>query len=55
MQANFIESNPLPVKYILARMGLIEEAYRLPLVPMSPESKKKIDALLLRYGIVEQQ
>jgi len=55
MQANFIESNPLPVKYILARMGLTEEAYRLPLVPMSLESKKKIDALLLRYGIVEQK
>lgn len=55
MQANFIESNPLPVKYILARMGLIEEAYRLPLVPMSLESKKKIDALLLRYGIARQK
>ena len=30
---NFIESNPVPVKYILARMGMIEENYRLPLVP----------------------
>ncbi len=30
MQANFIESNPMPVKAVLAMMGRIEEAYRLP-------------------------
>ena len=32
MQANFIESSPLPVKAVLAMMGKIEESYRLPLV-----------------------
>jgi dihydrodipicolinate synthase/N-acetylneuraminate lyase len=32
MQANFIESSPLPVKAVLAMMGKIEENYRLPLV-----------------------
>src|SRR5919201_851 len=32
MQANFIESNPIPVKAALAMMGKIREAYRLPLV-----------------------
>src|SRR6185369_12647886 len=30
MQANFIESNPIPVKAVLAMMGRIEEIYRLP-------------------------
>src|SRR6202050_3253867 len=34
MQANFIESNPLPVKAVLAMMGRIEENYRLPLLPL---------------------
>src|SRR2546425_2578581 len=34
MQANFMESNPLPVKAVLAMMGKIEEVYRLPLLPM---------------------
>src|SRR5271165_205163 len=34
MQANFIESSPLPVKALLAMMGKIEEVYRLPLLPM---------------------
>lgn len=46
MQANFIESNPLPVKFILAQMSLIEEVYRLPLVPMSQASKDAILRLL---------
>ena len=35
IQVNFIESNPIPVKAAMAAMGLIEEAYRLPLVPPS--------------------
>ena len=33
MQANFLETNPVPVKAALSMMGLIEEVYRLPLVP----------------------
>ena len=36
---NFIESNPVPVKYALSLMGMIEEVYRLPLVPMSDANK----------------
>ena len=36
MQANFIESSPLPVKAVLAMMGKIEEVYRLPLASHAP-------------------
>ncbi|MBN1278771.1 MAG: 4-hydroxy-tetrahydrodipicolinate synthase [Chlorobium sp.] len=36
---NFIESNPVPVKYALAKMGMIEEYYRLPLVPLAEENR----------------
>src|SRR6202043_4121536 len=32
MQANFIESSPMPVKAVLAMMGRMEEVYRLPMV-----------------------
>jgi 4-hydroxy-tetrahydrodipicolinate synthase len=39
MQLNFIESNPIPVKYILSQLGLIGEHYRLPLTPASSASK----------------
>jgi 4-hydroxy-tetrahydrodipicolinate synthase len=42
MSANFIESNPIPVKSAMARMGLLEEVYRLPMVPPRPESRRRI-------------
>jgi 4-hydroxy-tetrahydrodipicolinate synthase len=42
MSANFIESNPIPVKAAMAEMGLLEEVYRLPMVPPRPESRKAI-------------
>jgi len=43
MEVNFIESNPIPVKAALARMGLIEPVWRLPLVPPSPASMARIE------------
>src|SRR5882672_640973 len=42
MQANFIESSPLPVKAVLAMMGKIEENYRLPLLPMKRDTRAKL-------------
>src|SRR5271156_1961211 len=42
MQANFIESSPLPVKAVLAMMGRIEENYRLPLLPMRRDTRSKL-------------
>ena len=42
MNVNFIESNPIPVKAALAMMGLIEEKYRLPLVPMAASNREKL-------------
>lgn len=46
MNFNFIESNPIPVKAALAMMGKIEEAYRLPLVPLSDKHRPKLEAIL---------
>jgi 4-hydroxy-tetrahydrodipicolinate synthase len=42
MSANFVESNPIPVKAAMAEMGLLEEIYRLPMVPPRPQSRKVI-------------
>ena len=42
MQANFIESSPLPVKAVLAMMGKIEEVYRLPLLPMRRDTRSRL-------------
>jgi len=51
MQINFVESNPIPVKAALAEMGLIEECYRLPLVPPTQTSRKKIIKILNDLGL----
>jgi 4-hydroxy-tetrahydrodipicolinate synthase len=51
LQVNFVESNPIPVKSAMATMGLLEEVYRLPMVPPRPASKEKIEAVLQQLGI----
>ncbi|MBZ5598636.1 MAG: 4-hydroxy-tetrahydrodipicolinate synthase [Acidobacteriia bacterium] len=52
MQANFIESNPLPVKAVLAMMGKIEEAYRLPLLPMRRDTRSRLQKVVTEAGLV---
>jgi 4-hydroxy-tetrahydrodipicolinate synthase len=52
MRANFIEGNPVPVKAAMAMMGLIEEAYRLPLVPMQPKNREKLEKILKELKLV---
>jgi 4-hydroxy-tetrahydrodipicolinate synthase len=55
MQANFIETNPIPVKAALAMMGMIEEVYRLPLVPMKAENRAKLEKVLAAQGLLHLQ
>jgi 4-hydroxy-tetrahydrodipicolinate synthase len=47
----FIETNPVPVKAALAMMGMIQEEYRLPLVPMSQASKQTLKTTLKAAGL----
>ncbi|MDB6123546.1 MAG: 4-hydroxy-tetrahydrodipicolinate synthase [Pedosphaera sp.] len=49
----FIETNPLPVKAALAMMDMIEEEYRLPLVPMSPKARATLKNTLKVCGVVK--
>jgi 4-hydroxy-tetrahydrodipicolinate synthase len=46
LQVNFVETNPIPCKAAMAAMGLIEENYRLPMVPPSPASRNKVIQVL---------
>ena len=55
MKANFLEVNPIPVKFALSIMGIIEENYRLPLVPMSPPNKEKMKKVLADLGLIETE
>lgn len=53
MNANFIESNPIPVKTALAIMGRLKEAnFRLPLVQMGEENKKKLIKVLKECDLI---
>src|SRR5712664_1444789 len=52
MQANFIESNPLPVKAVLAMMGKIEEVYRLPLLPMRRDTRSRLQKIAAEVGLI---
>ncbi|HEX9611084.1 MAG TPA: 4-hydroxy-tetrahydrodipicolinate synthase [Gemmatimonadales bacterium] len=52
MEANFIESNPGPVKAALALMGLLEEHCRLPLVPVQEQTRARVRAVLAELGVL---
>ena len=52
-QAVFYDTNPIPIKYMMKRLGLIERnEHRLPMVPATPELEKRLDGVLERAGIV---
>jgi 4-hydroxy-tetrahydrodipicolinate synthase len=45
-RAMFLQTNPIPIKYALARTGAIKETYRLPLTELPDEDKRAMDAVL---------
>jgi 4-hydroxy-tetrahydrodipicolinate synthase len=49
----FIETNPTPLKAAMAMMGMIEEVYRLPLVPMADANRAQLKKTLLALGLVK--
>lgn len=48
----FTESNPIPVKWALHRMGLIEEGIRMPLTPLSPVHQASLEAVLNNLELI---
>jgi 4-hydroxy-tetrahydrodipicolinate synthase len=52
MNANFVESNPIPVKAAMALMGLLEPVYRLQMVPPAPANLAKIERVLEASGLL---
>jgi 4-hydroxy-tetrahydrodipicolinate synthase len=47
----FVEANPIPVKWAVARMGLMKNALRLPLTPLSPSAHVVVEAALRQAGV----
>ena len=52
MQVNFIEANPIPVKWAMSVMDLLEPVYRLPMVEPSAANKQKIGQVLESAGLL---
>jgi 4-hydroxy-tetrahydrodipicolinate synthase len=53
MQVNFVEANPIPVKFAMSAMGLLEEAYRLPMCPPQPASRERILKVLKELDLLK--
>src|SRR5438876_9112247 len=53
MEINFIESSPGPVKAAMAMMGLLEENFRLPLVPIQETSRARVREVIKELGVLE--
>ena len=54
MDVNFVESSPGPVKAALALMGLLEENLRLPLVPVTEQTRERVREVLAELGLLEE-
>ncbi|MSQ73250.1 MAG: 4-hydroxy-tetrahydrodipicolinate synthase [Betaproteobacteria bacterium] len=53
MCAIFFDTNPIPMKYMMKRLGIIERnEHRLPMVPATPELEKRLDGVLERAGLL---
>jgi 4-hydroxy-tetrahydrodipicolinate synthase len=53
MCAVFYDTNPIPIKYMMKRLGILERnEHRLPMVPATPELEKRLDAVLDRAGLL---
>ena len=51
-EAVFYDTNPIPIKYMMWKMGLIaRNHHRLPMAPASPEVAKRLDGVMRRAGL----
>jgi len=52
-QAVFFDTNPIPMKYMMKRLGILQRnEHRLPMVPATPELEKRLDGVLRRTGLI---
>ncbi len=53
-KAVFFDTNPIPIKYMMKRLGLIpHNEHRLPMAPATPELEQRLDAVLARAGLLQ--
>lgn len=55
-QAVFFDTNPIPMKYMMRRLGILElNEHRLPMVPATAELERRLDGVLARAGLIEER
>lgn len=55
-QAVFFDTNPIPMKYMMRRLGILEtNEHRLPMVPATPELEARLDGVLRRAGLLAER
>ena len=54
-QAVFFDTNPIPIKYMMKRLGLLAaNEHRLPMMPATPELERRLDGVLKRAGLTAE-
>ena len=48
----FVEANPIPVKWAVARLGKMKNTFRLPLTPLSPSAYSVVEQAMLQAGVI---
>jgi len=51
-KAEFIDTNPIPIKYMMYLKKMTKEVYRLPLCELSDNDKKQVKSVLEKMGII---
>jgi len=52
-RAIFFDTNPIPLKYMMKRLGVLERnEHRLPMLPATPELEKRLEGVLERARLI---
>ena len=55
-QAVFYDTNPIPMKYMMKRLGIMpKNEHRLPMLPATKELEKRLDGVLKRAGLLDEK
>jgi 4-hydroxy-tetrahydrodipicolinate synthase len=51
-EAEFVETNPIPIKYMLSLKGMCQEVYRLPICELRPENRVRVRTVMETMGLL---
>ncbi|TVQ41250.1 MAG: 4-hydroxy-tetrahydrodipicolinate synthase [Spirochaetaceae bacterium] len=51
-RAVFMDTNPIPIKYAMHLAGYAQDVYRLPMCPLAPELKRRLESILNDCGLL---